>query len=249
MSFQLFDNMKNFILKVFLCLLPQALENPGWIKLAPKFEDFPTPTAIFKDFQGACEAEPCPTLMFVLFTFSLPPPSLTTVPCSATPYKYKGPTRAWGSVKHGSQLRNHSVLFCQLSGGSRHSDKGGGEGGFESGHPDPQISHVWLAIFAVCNFSYLLFVILVIWKQLIYYLLYKTPNTYACTYAWSQKRFFSDLWASIWSKNRGGGPPGPLPQIRHCCITKVSVPFEEQMKSSIALQIEALNLFHIHQFY
>ena len=128
MSFQLFDNMKNFILKVFLCLLPQALENPGWIKLAPKFEDFPTPTAIFKDFQGACEAEPCPTLMFVLFTFSLPPPSLTTVPCSATPYKYKGPTRAWGSVKHGSQLRNHSVLFCQLSGGSRHSDKGAGRG-------------------------------------------------------------------------------------------------------------------------
>ena len=37
--------MSNFILKVFLCLL-------GWIKLAPKFKDFPALTAIFKDFQG-----------------------------------------------------------------------------------------------------------------------------------------------------------------------------------------------------
>ena len=37
--------MSNFILMVFLCLL-------GWIKLAPKFKDFPAPTAIFKDFQG-----------------------------------------------------------------------------------------------------------------------------------------------------------------------------------------------------
>ena len=24
----------------------------GWIKLAPKFKEFPAPTAIFKDFQG-----------------------------------------------------------------------------------------------------------------------------------------------------------------------------------------------------
>ena len=24
----------------------------GWIKLAPKFKDFPAPTVIFKDFQG-----------------------------------------------------------------------------------------------------------------------------------------------------------------------------------------------------
>ena len=57
---------------------------------------------------GACKAEPCPTpgahqllptLMFVLFTISLPPPSPTTLPCSATLYKYKEPTRAW---EHGS---------------------------------------------------------------------------------------------------------------------------------------------------
>ena len=45
MSFQFFQNMSNFILKVFLCLL-------GGIKLAPKFKDFPALTAIFKDFQG-----------------------------------------------------------------------------------------------------------------------------------------------------------------------------------------------------
>ena len=43
--FQFFQNMSNFILKVFLCLL-------GWIKLAPKFKDFPALAAIFKDFQG-----------------------------------------------------------------------------------------------------------------------------------------------------------------------------------------------------
>ena len=30
----------------------QTLENLCWIKLAPKFKDFPAPTAIFKDFQG-----------------------------------------------------------------------------------------------------------------------------------------------------------------------------------------------------
>ena len=29
-----------------------ATENLGWIKLAPKFEDFPALTVIFKDFQG-----------------------------------------------------------------------------------------------------------------------------------------------------------------------------------------------------
>ena len=29
-----------------------SLENPGWTKLAPKFKDFPAPTAIFKDLQG-----------------------------------------------------------------------------------------------------------------------------------------------------------------------------------------------------
>ena len=29
-----------------------VLENLGWIELAPKFKDFPAPTAIFKDFQG-----------------------------------------------------------------------------------------------------------------------------------------------------------------------------------------------------
>ena len=35
----------------------EVLENLGWIKLAPKFKDFPAPTAIFKDFQGECK--PC----------------------------------------------------------------------------------------------------------------------------------------------------------------------------------------------
>ena len=37
--------MRNFTLKVFLCLLTYALDL-GWIKLAPKF----------RDFQGACGA-------------------------------------------------------------------------------------------------------------------------------------------------------------------------------------------------
>ena len=31
---------------------------------------------------------------------------------------------------------------------------------------------------------------------------------------WSQKKFFSALQASVWSKNKGG--PRPLPWIRHC---------------------------------
>ena len=33
----------------------------------------------------------------------------------------------------------------------------------------------------------------------------------------SQKKFFSALRASVWSKNEGGGwrPPGPVPWIRH----------------------------------
>ena len=39
------DTSKFNILNVFRCLL-------GWIKLAPKFKDFPAPTANFKDFQG-----------------------------------------------------------------------------------------------------------------------------------------------------------------------------------------------------
>ena len=26
-----------------------------------------------------------------------------------------------------------------------------------------------------------------------------------------QKNFFSALWASVWAKNRGDGPPGPSP--------------------------------------
>ena len=43
--------MSNFILKVFLCLLA----NLHWIKLAQKFKDLTATTAIFKDFQGACE--------------------------------------------------------------------------------------------------------------------------------------------------------------------------------------------------
>ena len=35
----------------------------------------------------------------------------------------------------------------------------------------------------------------------------------------SPKKFFSALRASVWSKNRGGGgPPEPLPYIRHCCV-------------------------------
>ena len=40
---QFFQNMSNFILKVFLCLL-------GWITLAPKFKDFPPSTDC--NFQG-----------------------------------------------------------------------------------------------------------------------------------------------------------------------------------------------------
>ena len=28
----------------------------------------------------------------------------------------------------------------------------------------------------------------------------------------SQKTFFSALWASVWSKTKGGGPPGPSPR-------------------------------------
>ena len=183
MSFQLFNNMKNFILKVFLCLLLQALENLGWIKLALKFEDFPAPTAIFKDFQGVCKAGPCATLMFVLFTFSLSPPSPTTLPCSATPYKYKGPTRAWGSVKRGSQLRNHSILFCQLSGGSRS--------------------------------GFLLFVISVIWKQLIYYycIRLQIKNMYMHTYARSPNKVFFRLFGPQFGlKIRGRGSPGTSPR-------------------------------------
>ena len=44
--FYFFHDTSNFnILNVFRCLL-------GWIKLAPKFKDFPAPTATFKDFQG-----------------------------------------------------------------------------------------------------------------------------------------------------------------------------------------------------
>ena len=33
----------------------------------------------------------------------------------------------------------------------------------------------------------------------------------------SLQNFFWALWASVWSKNGGGGagPPGPLPQVRH----------------------------------
>ena len=33
-----------------------------------------------------------------------------------------------------------------------------------------------------------------------------------------RKKFFPPLWASVWSKNKGGGLPRPLPQIRHCYI-------------------------------
>ena len=32
----------------------------------------------------------------------------------------------------------------------------------------------------------------------------------------SLKKFFSPLWALFWLKNKGGGPSGPLPWIRHC---------------------------------
>ena len=30
------------------------------------------------------------------------------------------------------------------------------------------------------------------------------------------KKHFSAPRASVWSKNKGGGPPGPLPWIRQC---------------------------------
>ena len=37
------------------------------------------------------------------------------------------------------------------------------------------------------------------------------------------KKIISALWASVWSKNKGGpGPPVPLPSIRHCTKALVS---------------------------
>ena len=52
---------------------------------------------------------------------------------------------------------------------------GGGGGGGAGGHPDPEISHIWLGIFAVCNFSYLEIVNIL--------LLYKTPSkNHVCMY-------------------------------------------------------------------
>ena len=47
----LFDNKSNWKVFLHVCCF-QVHENPGWTKLAPKFKDFPAPTAIFKDFQG-----------------------------------------------------------------------------------------------------------------------------------------------------------------------------------------------------
>ena len=44
--------MSNFIPKVFLCLLLLLWKSNLTLKLALKFTDFPTPTAVFKDFQG-----------------------------------------------------------------------------------------------------------------------------------------------------------------------------------------------------
>ena len=55
MSFQVLPQHAQFYadgLPVFFSLLLQFL---GWIKLALKFMDFLAPTAIFKDFQGACK--------------------------------------------------------------------------------------------------------------------------------------------------------------------------------------------------
>ena len=38
------------------------------------------------------------------------------------------------------------------------------------------------------------------------------------------KNFFPALWASVWSKNKGGPrPPGPLPWIRHCSRPKLEL--------------------------
>ena len=39
----------------------------------------------------------------------------------------------------------------------------------------------------------------------------------------SPKMFFSAPRASVWSKNKGGRTPGPLPWIRHCNITAIFV--------------------------
>jgi len=52
----------------------------------------------------------------------------------------------------------------------------------------------------------------------------------------SQKKFFSVLRASVWSKNKGGqGPPGPLPWIRHyskhSCVAVSERLSREQKKS------------------
>ena len=39
------------------------------------------------------------------------------------------------------------------------------------------------------------------------------------------KNLFSALWASVWSKYKAGGsgPPGPLPWIRHCTESSVTL--------------------------
>ena len=50
--FWFFHNMSNFIPKVFLCLLFFLWSSTYSFRLALKFKDFPSPTTIFKDFQG-----------------------------------------------------------------------------------------------------------------------------------------------------------------------------------------------------
>ena len=53
MSFPVPTHTSNFILKVFLCLLLSGTWESGMDKvIAPKFEDFPALTSIFKDFQS-----------------------------------------------------------------------------------------------------------------------------------------------------------------------------------------------------
>ena len=65
--FYFFHDTSNFnILNVFQCLL-------GWIKLAPKFKDFPAPTANFKDSQGRTfkvHARPVTFLLYATCQFT-----------------------------------------------------------------------------------------------------------------------------------------------------------------------------------
>ena len=67
----------------------------------------------------------------------------------------------------------------------------------------------------------------------------------------SQKVFFG-LWASLWSKNEGGGvgAPGPLPWIPHCYVTK-AVSIKKKTNVGSARRVKWLikpsfNILHVY---